>query len=184
MSETKSVQIPEPAISKLFFADTRLSWLWLLIRVYVGYEWLIAGWGKFNNPVWVGSKAGVAVTGFLNGALAKTSGAHPDVSGWYAGFIQSVALPNASLISYLVTYGEILVGVALILGIFTGIAAFFGTFMNLNFLFAGTVSTNPFLLLLQLFLILSWRTAGYIGLDRYVLPLLGTPWQGGKIFKR
>src|SRR3989344_5455608 len=135
--------------TNFLFKNPQMVWLWTVVRVYVGWQWLHAGWGKVTNPAWVGSDAGSAVTGFLNGALAKTSGAHPDVSGWYAGFIQSVALPNASLISYLVTYGEILVGVALILGIFTGIAAFFGTFMNLNFLFAGTVSTNPFLLLLQ-----------------------------------
>lgn len=75
-------------------------------------------------------------------------------------------------------------GVGLILGLFTGIAAFFGTFMNLNYLFAGTVSSNPILLLLQLFLVLAWRSAGWIGLDRYFLPVFGTPWKKGDIFKQ
>jgi len=179
-----NIEIPEPAISRFLFADSRFGWFWLVVRLYVGYEWLMAGWGKFNNPAWNGANAGSAVKGFLMGALQKSSGAHPDVQGWYADFIQNVALPNSHTISYLVTYGELLIGIALILGIFTGIAAFFGTFMNLNFLLAGTVSTNPILLLLQLFLILAWRTAGWIGLDRYVLPYLGTPWQAGKIFNR
>jgi thiosulfate dehydrogenase [quinone] large subunit len=73
----------------------------------------------------------------------------------------------------LVTYGEIIIGVALILGIFTGIAAFFGSFLNLNFLLAGAVSSNPILLLLQLFLILAWRTAGWLGLDQLILKMLG-----------
>jgi thiosulfate dehydrogenase (quinone) large subunit len=27
-------------------------------------------------------------------------------------------------------------------------------------------------------LILAWRIAGYYGVDRYLLPLLGTPWTG------
>ncbi|MBX4186975.1 MAG: DoxX family membrane protein [Candidatus Doudnabacteria bacterium] len=177
-------QIQEPPLSRFLFADTRFSLVWLLIRLYVGYEWFTAGWDKLGNPVWTGDKAGVAVKGFLMGALAKTAGAHPDVSAWYGSFIQNFALNHTQLFSYIVVYGEIAVGVALILGIFTGIAAFFGTFMNLNYLFAGTVSTNPLLLLLQLFLILAWRTAGWIGLDRYVLPKLGTPWQLGTMFRR
>ncbi len=178
-SAQSATHISEPPIARFMFADTRFAFVWLLIRLYVGWEWLAAGWGKFNNPAWVGEKAGVAIQGFLNGALAKTSGAHPDVSGWYAAFIQNIALPNAPLFSYLVTFGEIAVGIGLILGLFTGIAAFFGTFMNMNFLFAGTVSVNPILLLLQLFLILAWRVAGWFGCDRWLLPLLGTPWDPG-----
>ncbi len=178
----KPVEIPEPKLSRLLFADTRLSWLWLLVRVYIGWQWLEAGWGKFTNPAWIGSLAGTAIKGFLSGALQKASGAHPDVSTWYAAFLQNIAIPHAILFSYLVTFGELAVGAALILGIFTGIAAFFGTFMNMNYLFAGTVSTNPLMFLLQLFLILAWRTAGWIGLDRYLLPALGTPWEAGDLF--
>ena len=179
---TQIQQIPEPRVSKFLFGDTRMAWVWLIIRLYVGYEWLIAGWGKVNNPLWVGDHAGTAVKGFLMGALAKTTSAHPDVSGWYASFIQNFALHHTVFFSYLVSYGELLVGAALILGLFTGIAAFFGTFMNLNYLFAGTVSTNPILATLGLFLILAWRVGGWIGLDRYVLPALGTPWLPGNYF--
>ncbi len=180
----QTVEIPEPKLSRFLFADTRFSWFWLLVRFYVGYQWFIAGWEKLNNSAWVGASAGSAIKGFLHGALTKTVGVHPDVSGWYAFFVQHVALPNAVVFSYLITFGELAVGLALILGLFTGIAAFFGSFMNLNYLFAGAVSTNPVLLLLQLFLILAWRTAGWYGLDRYVLPVFGTPWQAGKIFKK
>ncbi len=182
MEETNT-QIPEPALSRFLFADTRFAWFWLIARLYVGWEWLYAGYEKLINPIWVGPKAGVAVHGFLQGALQKTSGAHPDVSGWYGYIIQNIALPHSVFFSYLVTFGELAVGIALILGIFTGIAAFFGTFMNLNYLFAGTVSVNPLLLLIQLFIVLAWRIAGFYGLDRFVLPALGTPWQAGKIFK-
>lgn len=180
----KVIEILEPKLSVLLFADTRLAWFWLVVRIYVGYEWFMAGWAKFGSPAWTGNQAGSAVMGFLAGALKKTVGAHPDVSNWYSWFIMNIALPNAAAFSYLVTFGEILVGVGLILGAFTGIAAFFGTFMNLNYLFAGTVSSNPFLLLLQLFLILAWRNAGWYGLDRWLLPALGTPWHAGTIFHR
>lgn len=183
MGKEKIIQIPEPAISRFLFSDTRFAWAWLLVRLYVGWEWLSAGWGKLGNPMWTGDKAGVAVRGFLEGALSKANGPHPDVSGWYVFLISNFALPNVGLISHIVAYGEIVVGIALILGIFTGIAAFFGTFMNLNYLFAGTVSTNPALLLFQLFLILAWRTAGWLGFDRYLLRVLGTPWRPGKMFR-
>ena len=176
-------EIPEPNISRFLFADTRLAPLWTLIRLYVGYEWLMAGWEKFTNPagVWVGAKAGVAVTGFLTGALKKTTGEYPDVQGFYAWFMQYVALPNAVLFSYLVTFGEIAVGIALILGLFTGIAAFFGGFMNASYLLAGTVSSNPVLFILATLLVLAWRTAGYWGLDRWVLPRVGVPGSPGPI---
>jgi thiosulfate dehydrogenase (quinone) large subunit len=177
------LEIPEPNITRFLFADTRLAPLWTIIRLYVGYEWLTAGWGKLSNPagVWVGEKAGAAVSGFLTGALGKTTGAHPDVQGFYAWFIEHVALPNAAFLSYLVTYGEILVGVALILGLFTGIAAFFGGVMNANYLMAGTVSSNPLLFVLGIFLVLAWRTAGYWGLDRFVLERIGVPGAPGPL---
>ena len=176
-------QIPEPALSNFLFSDTRMAVIWLAVRLYVGWVWLEAGWAKLQNPVWVGPQAGTAVKGFLTGALQKMSGAHPDVSAWYGGFIEKFALDHTVAFSYVVTWGEILVGGALILGIFTGIAAFFGSFMNMNYLLAGTVSTNPILLLLGLFLILAWRVAGWWGLDRFALPALGTPWKPGSLFR-
>jgi thiosulfate dehydrogenase [quinone] large subunit len=76
------------------------------------------------------------------------------------------------------------VGIALILGIFTGIAAFFGSFMNMNYLLAGSVSSNPILFIIAVLLILAWKTAGWWGLDRWVLPALGTPWSRGTLFQK
>lgn len=177
------VRLDDPPVARLLFGDVRLAWLWLIIRIYIGYQWLIAGYDKVISPAWVGSQAGTALTGFLKGALAKTTGAHPDVQGWYAGFLQNVVLPNAQVWSYLVAFGELLVGIALILGIFTGIAAFFGSFMNVSYLLAGTISTNPLLFILATWLVLAWKTAGWIGLDHWIMPLLGTPWSPGRVFK-
>ena len=179
-------QIPEPSITRFLFADSRMAIFWLVVRLYVGYEWLRAGWEKIVDPsgVWVGSKAGAAVAGFAKGALAKTGGEHPDVQGWYAWFLRELVLPNATLFSYLVAWGEVLVGIALILGVLTGIAAFFGAVMNANYLLAGAVSTNPILLIGAIGLMLAWRIAGYIGLDRYVLPLVGVPGHAGPVAER
>jgi thiosulfate dehydrogenase [quinone] large subunit len=131
--------VPEPNVARLLFADIRLAPVWFVVRVYLGYLWLVAGWEKLVDPsgVWVGSKAGAAVAGFAQGAMQQTAGDHPQVTGWYAGFLKSVVVPNAADFSYLVTFGESLVGLALILGLFTGIAAFFGGFMNASYIFAG-----------------------------------------------
>lgn len=178
-----ATQIPEPFLSRFLFADTRIALLWLILRIYIGWQWLVAGYEKVINPLWVGPEAGTALHGFLLGSLKKASGQHPDVSSWYAAFINGYVMHNTALISQMVAYGELLVGIALILGIFTGVAAFFGGFMNMNYLFAGTVSVNPLMFLIELFLILAWRVAGWYGLDRFLLPLLGTPWQPGRLFK-
>jgi thiosulfate dehydrogenase [quinone] large subunit len=183
MSKNPSSNLPESKLSLVLFADTKFAFLWLIIRVYVGWQWLLAGWDKVQNPVWVGEKAGVALSGFLTGALSKTTGPHPDVLPFYAQFLSGFVMHNLVVFSYLVSFGELLVGVALILGAFTGVAAFFGAFMNMNYLLAGTVSINPVLFLFELFLILAWRIAGWLGLDRFLLPLLDTPWKAGKLFR-
>jgi thiosulfate dehydrogenase (quinone) large subunit len=144
--------------------------LWLIVRLYVGYEWIVAGWEKITNPAWFGSGAGAALNGFVQGALAKTVGAHPDVQMWYASFLKGAVLPHLVSWSNAIAVGELLVGVGLIVGCVTGAAAFFGLFMNLNFMLVGTVSINPILFTLSIGLVLAWRVAGYWGLDRFVLP--------------
>ena len=174
-------QIPEPAISRFLFADTRLAWFWAIVRVYCGWQWIESGLGKWGNPAWTGANAGSALTGFINGAMAKTEGQHPDVNSTYASFLQTFVLPNAALWSWLVTLGELAVGIGLIVGCLTGIAAFFGGLMNVNYLFAGTVSTNPLLFVLATWLVLAWRVAGWWGVDRWLMPLLGTPGASGTL---
>ena len=182
LSGRQVVRIEDPPVAQALFSDVRWAWIWAILRLYLGWEWLHAGWGKLHAPAWTGSKAGAAIAGFVSNALKKTGGEHPDVQGWYAWFLQNAVRPSPVAWSYLVVWGEILVGIALILGIFTGIAAFFGSFMNLNYLLAGTVSVNPVLFPIATWLVLAWKTAGWWGLDRWTLPLLGTPWSPGRVF--
>jgi thiosulfate dehydrogenase [quinone] large subunit len=183
METREPIEIPEPKLSRFIFSDTRFSWVWLLLRLYVGYEWLSASWEKVTSAAWVGPQAGSALQGFLQGSLQQASGPHPAVSSWYVYFINNAVLIHPIFFSYLISYGEFAVGIGLVLGAFTGIAAFFGILMNLNYLFAGAVSINPLLLIIELFLVLAWRNAGWLGLDHVLLPYLGTPWQGGKLFR-
>ncbi|MCL4514207.1 MAG: DoxX family membrane protein [Firmicutes bacterium] len=166
-----------------FFKDRRFSVLWAVVRIWLGWQWLEAGLGKITSPVWAGNKAGVAVGGFLQGALAKATGDHPLVQGWYAAFIKSFALPQAKLFSYLVAYGEVLVGIALLLGTFTVFAAVLGALMNLNYMLAGTTSTNPVMYTLAILVIIAGANAGLIGLDYWLRPfvsgLVGKNWRAG-----
>jgi hypothetical protein len=111
----------------------------------------------------------------------RRGGTHPDVTGWYAAFLQAAVLPHASAWANLVAYGEVLVGLGLIFGVLTGVAAFFGSLMNVNYLLAGTVSSNPILFVLGTWLVLAWRVAGWYGVDRWLLPRLGTPWAPGPL---
>ncbi|NIM92770.1 MAG: hypothetical protein GTO18_03525 [Anaerolineales bacterium] len=67
-------------------------------------------------------------------------------------------------------------GIALIVGGFTRVAVFFGALMNWNFMMAGSASTSPVLILIAIGLILALKVSGYIGLDYFLLPWLGTPW--------
>lgn len=164
--------LPDSPLTRFLFADARMAPVWLLARLYVGWMWLESGLGKVGSPEWTGAQAGEGVRGFLRGAIEKAGGESPDVSGWYARFLETVALPNAPLFSYLVAYGELAVGIALILGLLTGLAAFFGGVMNLAYLLAGTLSSNPLLLVGAALLVAAWRVAGWWGLDRFVLPRL------------
>jgi thiosulfate dehydrogenase [quinone] large subunit len=175
--------VTDPPAALALFGQVRWAWIWIIPRLYAGWVWIKAGWGKLTNPAWVGSQAGTALSGFINGALTKTGGPHPDVQGWYAAFLQKVVLAHVGTWSYVVSIGETLVGLGLILGAFTGIAAFFAMFMNLNYLMAGAVSLNPILLMISILLVLAWKTAGWWGLDRWLLPALGTPWRPGMVFR-
>lgn len=181
---SKKYLVTDPPFAQALFGNVRWAWIWLILRLYVGWTWLQAGWGKLTNPAWVGGQAGTALSGFVNGALAKATGTNPAVQSWYAEFLKNAILPQAGLWSYVVSFGETLVGIGLILGVFTGIAAFFGIFMNMNYLLAGAVSVNPILLILSIFLVLAWKTAGWWGLDRWILVGLGTPWSPGLVFHK
>ncbi len=174
------MKIQDPPFAQALFGDTRYAWIWLIVRLYVGWQWLHEGIEKAQSPFWTGAQAGLFLEKWVTFALTKTQGAHPDVQWWYAGFLKAAVLPYASFWSYAVTYGEIFVGIGLILGLFTGIAAFFGTVMNGSYLLAGTVSMNPILFALASLIVLAWKTAGWYGLDRWVLAYVGTPWQPGK----
>jgi thiosulfate dehydrogenase [quinone] large subunit len=175
-------QVDDPIWWKLLLGNVYFSLLWLPIRFFVGREWLSSGEGKVRGGVW---KTGEGLAGYWTNAVAVPEQGRPAITyGWYRDFLQYMLDHEwYTWFADLVMWGEVLVGLGILLGALVGIAAFFGTVMNFSFQLAGTTSSNPVLFGLSVFLVLAWKVAGYWGLDRYLLPLLGTPWHRGKIFE-
>jgi len=174
----KGEVIQDPPFAQKLLADPRAGWLWLLPRIWLGYEWLDAGLHKVSDPKW--TQTGESILGYWTRAVAIPETGRPPISfDWYRSFIQGLIDTNShTWFGPLIAYGELLIGIALIIGAFTGIAAFFGAFMNWNFMMAGSASTNPVLLVVAVFLILAWKVAGYVGADYVLLKWIGTPWKG------
>ncbi|KKK38738.1 Crp/Fnr family transcriptional regulator [Mesobacillus campisalis] len=138
----------------------------LAIRLFLGFAWMTAGWGKLTG--------GFDASGFLKNAIANPV-TGPDgnaVYGWYVNFLESFALPNIDLFNFLVPLGEFLVGLGLILGALTTAAAFFGLVMNFSFFLAGTVSHNPTDIFLGAIILFAGYNAGRYGLDRCIVPFM------------
>lgn len=180
-------QVNDPAWWKAISGNTWLSVIWLPLRFVLGIHWLQAGWHKTQDIGWAKSgtvdgefvERGASMNGFLMGAITPNpeTGNVKAVFGWYADFLQYMVDNNwTSWFGPLVAWGEFLIGVGLLVGGLVGIAAFFGTMLNMSFMLAGTVSSNPWMFALTVFIILGWKVAGHYGLDRYLLPALGTPW--------
>ncbi|KEO85283.1 DoxX family membrane protein [Tumebacillus flagellatus] len=145
-----------------------------LVRLYVGYEFLHAGWEKI-----FGEKPFDA-SGFLKNAIA-----HPvlgpdktEIFPTFTAFLKNFALPHVGIFNFLVPWGELLVGLGLILGVLTTAAMFFGVLMNFLYLMAGTVSSNPWDIFLGMFILAAGYNAGMFGGDYWVIP-----WVRG-LFKR
>lgn len=176
---TPEVELSQPELARFLFASARSAPLWLGVRLYLGYEWFEAGRSKVVDPAWMN---GAALRGFWERAVAVPAQGRPPITydpyrdyiqfmlneGWYDWFAKLVAV------------GQLLVGIALVLGALTAIAAFAGALMNMSFMLAGAASTNPVLFTLAILIILAWRVAGQIGLDRWLLPALGVPWRSAR----
>lgn len=174
----KSKNIGDPPIAQFLFGSPRMAIAWLVVRLYVGYAWFDSGLHKVQDPAWM--ETGAAIKAFWTRVVAiPDAPARPAITyDWYREFLNFLLVNETQVwMGQLVAVGEFLIGVALIVGAFTGFAALAGAFMNMNFMLAGSASSNPVLLVLAIGLVLAWKVSGYIGLDRYLLPLLGTPWR-------
>ncbi len=154
------------------FRSRAASAIWLFVRLVLGYWWLNAGyqkiWGSEKAAFWFGGGAGVkgfATAGVLGSATGKSGASY----GWWAAVLHDFVIPNASWIAKFIALGEIAIGIMLILGLFTGLVALCGLVLNVIYMFTGSAGVNPAYAALEVPLVLAWRNAGYLGLDRYAL---------------
>ncbi|MDO8485234.1 MAG: DoxX family membrane protein [Candidatus Limnocylindrales bacterium] len=173
----ETVEVEGPAFTRYLFSNTRAGLIWLPIRIFLGFEWLNAGWHKLTGEGWI--DGGASLLGYWQNAvkIPEAPGRPPISFEWYRTFLQFLIDNGAhSWFAWLITLGELAVGIGLLAGALVGIAAFFGAMMNMSFLLAGSASTNPVLFAFAVGLMLAWKVAGYYGLDRWLLPRLGVPW--------
>lgn len=179
-------QLHDPTWFTTIFSNTALAPLWLLARLYLGYQWLLAGshklWGD-ERWIAVAGPDGLPLKGFWAKATAMPEQGAPAIKyDWYRDFL-TFMLDHGwyHWFAWVIAIGEVAVGIALIVGVFTGVAALAGATMNFNFLLAGSASTNPVLFIIAVLLVMGWKVAGWIGVDRWLLPALGTPWEPGPV---
>ncbi len=146
--------------------STVAAGLLAIIRLFIGFSWLTAGYKKLTGDF--------DASGFLQNAIANPV-TGPDgnpVYSWYVSFLENFALPNVDIFNTIVPLGEFLVGLGLILGCLTTAAMFFGLIMNFSFFMAGTVSHIPTDLFFGAILLFAGFNAGKFGLDRWIIPFI------------
>lgn len=95
----------------------------VLLRLYIGYYLLYQGIRKYQRDFahqdWIVRQIGDLAT--------------VDLYSWYKTFLIQFVVPYRELFGYLVTWGEILLGICLLLGLFTRCSAVVGLFMLVNY---------------------------------------------------
>ena len=112
----------------------------LLLRLSISYIWLTAGLSKLFNPQFI-SNYSSTITNF-----AKNCG-----YDFYTDFLNKYVIHNSYIFAQLTTWGEILTGVAFLIGFPMSIAAIVGIFMNLNYYFVATSTPSQFVNIIMIF---------------------------------
>jgi len=133
-------------------------WPIAFLRVYTGNYFAWHGFGKVRN-----ANFAEGMSGFLNARIDESF-------SFYRPFIETVVLPNQAVFAALVAWGELLLGLALIVGLATRYASFAGAFLVTNFWFAKgeafLAGSNHDAVWLVILLVLALVPAGRIaGLD-------------------
>ena len=112
----------------------------LLLRIAISYVWLTAGITKLLN--------GQFITTFPNTLenFAKNS-----PYSFYSNFLHTYVMSHANIFAQLVTWGEILTGVAFLIGFPIAIACISGIFMNINYYLVANTTPSQFLNIILIF---------------------------------
>ena len=139
---------------------------WLVpLRIYLGYMWIMAGLEKYIA-------AGLITRCWPDRRRASASMMQligDQTPGWYAWIVDAILVPNAMLFQKLIVFTEVGIGVALIAGLFTFIAAAVAVVMNINFMLS--TGLNDYWFLMSSIACLGGAGRSF-GLDHYVIPYL------------
>jgi uncharacterized membrane protein YphA (DoxX/SURF4 family) len=106
-----------------------------LLRIVVGAWFLKAVWTKLALAHIAGVVPYPVVSprflAFHPKRVAEFASDNP--VGWYKEFLQGTVLPHAAVFATLQAYGEVVVGIGLVLGLLTGLAALVGLALAVNY---------------------------------------------------
>ena len=107
------------------FSSGKSARLWpiTLLRVYTGVFFLTHGFGKITNPE------------FANGIVGFVTGNLENCFSFMLPFLESVVLNNSGVFALFVSWGELLIGISLIIGLATRYASIAGAVMLAAFWF-------------------------------------------------
>ncbi len=97
----------------------------VILRIFLGVKLFMAGLQKWD---WIGTPQLKTTIQHWTSAMAE---------GSYYNFLTHSVLPHYTLFTYLVVFGELGVGLMLIMGLLTRVSALLAIVMNLNYLLAG-----------------------------------------------
>jgi thiosulfate dehydrogenase [quinone] large subunit len=152
-------------------APRSLQWLasskvmaiaWTAVRVWLGIMWLQAGWAKL-----FGAENGFFLHNHGAGVAGFAAHGTPAYS-WWGSFLHSFVVPNASWIALLVAFAEFAIGAALVLGLFTRVAALGSLALLFTYVMSGTASVCAFYALCALVILATWRISSWIGVDGFI----------------
>lgn len=88
------------------------------------------------------------------------------VAAFQASYLVHFAIPMVMPVAWIVTIGELIIGIALLLGVTTRLNAAFGLFMLLNFAAGGYYNETIPPLVIMSVLFMALPTGQWLGLDR------------------
>jgi thiosulfate dehydrogenase [quinone] large subunit len=132
---------------------------WTAMRVWLGIMWIQAGsaklWGA-ENPGFLHNH-GAGVAGFAAHGVPAYS--------WWGSFLHNFVVPNAGWIAVLVAVAEFTIGIALVAGLFTRVAALGSLALLFTYVMSGTASVCAFYALFAIVILTMWRTSSWLGID-------------------
>jgi thiosulfate dehydrogenase [quinone] large subunit len=140
---------------------------WTAMRVWLGIMWIQAGAAK----IW-----GAESAGFLhhNGAGVAGFAAHGvPAYTWWGSFLHGFVVPNAGWIGVLIAFAEFAVGIGLVAGFCTRLAALGSLALLFTYVMSGTASVCAFYALFAIVILTMWRTSSWIGIDGLIAKYRG-----------